>query len=66
MFSSARSGKSSGFTLCVKDWRLRFAVEDRCVRVASVESGVRKAELARLTNVNAELTLHRAFCERWP
>src|SRR5688572_9642833 len=56
----------SGFTLCVKDWRLRFAVEERCVRVSSVESGVRKAELARLTNVNAELTLHRAFCEQWP
>jgi tRNA-Thr(GGU) m(6)t(6)A37 methyltransferase TsaA len=56
----------SGLTLCVKDWRLRFAVEGRSVRVSSVESGVRKAELARLTNVNAELTLHRAFCEQWP
>jgi tRNA-Thr(GGU) m(6)t(6)A37 methyltransferase TsaA len=55
-----------GFTLCVKDWRLRFGVDGRDVRVASVESGVRKAELARLTEVNAELTLHRAFCEQWP
>ena len=36
------------------------------VRVASVESGVRKAELARVSEVNAELTLHRAFCAQWP
>jgi len=58
--------ETNGFTLCVKDWRLRFDVDGRSVRVASVESGVRKAELARLSEVNAELTLHRAFCERWP
>jgi len=56
----------TGFTLCVKDWRLRFGVDGRRVRVATVESGVRKAELARLHEVNAELTLHRSFCERWP
>jgi len=55
-----------GYTLCVKDWRLKFSVDGRRVRVASVESGVRKAELARLSEVNAELTLHRAFCEQWP
>jgi tRNA (adenine37-N6)-methyltransferase len=57
--------EQEGFTLCVKDWRLRFDVDERCVRIASVESGVRKAELARTTEVNAELTLHRAFCELW-
>ena len=37
----------SGFTLCVKDWRLRFSVDERDVRVASIESGVRKALLVR-------------------
>jgi tRNA-Thr(GGU) m(6)t(6)A37 methyltransferase TsaA len=55
-----------GFTLCVKDWRLKFSVAERRVHVASVESGVRKAELARVSEVNAELTLHRAFCALWP
>ena len=55
-----------GFTLCVKDWRLEFSVVERCVRVASVESGVRKAELAKVSEVNTELTLHRAFCALWP
>ena len=58
--------ETSGFTLCVKDWRLRFDVDGRRVQVSSVESGVRKSELARLSEVNADLTLHRAFCERWP
>lgn len=55
-----------GYTLCVKDWRLRFGVTERRVQVTSVESGVRKAELARLTEVSPELTLHRAFCAQWP
>ncbi len=57
--------EQSGFTLCVKDWRLRFAARERRIVVASVESGVRKSELARLTEVNDDLTLHRAFCARW-
>ena len=55
-----------GFTLCVKDWRLRFGVEGRRVQVTAVESGVRKSELNRLDEVSAELTLHRAFCSEWP
>ena len=58
--------EQSGFTLCVKDWRLRFGLDGHHVRVASVESGVRKAELARVSEVNAALTLHRAFCAQWP
>jgi len=55
-----------GFSLCVKEWRLKFGVDGRRVRVTAVESGVRKSELARLSEVSAELTLHRAFCEQWP
>ena len=55
-----------GFTLCVKDWRLRFRVDERCVQVASVESGVRKAELAKITEVSEELATHRAYCALWP
>mgnify|MGYP003576613891 CR=1 FL=1 len=58
--------EQDGFTLCVKDWRLRFGVDGRRVHVAAVESGVRKSELNRLQEVSAELTLHRAFCEQWP
>ena len=58
--------EQSGFTLCVKDWRLHFGVDGRTVRVTTVESGVRKAELMRVSEVSAELTLHRAFCEEWP
>ena len=58
--------EQSGFTLCVKDWRLRFSVEARRVQVASIESGARKSELARLTEVSEELTTHRAFCATWP
>jgi tRNA-Thr(GGU) m(6)t(6)A37 methyltransferase TsaA len=54
-----------GFTLCVKDWRLKFGVEGRRVQVIAVESGVRKSELERLHDVSAELTLHRAFCKEW-
>jgi tRNA-Thr(GGU) m(6)t(6)A37 methyltransferase TsaA len=57
--------EQNGFSLCVKDWRLRFGVAERRVRVTGVESGVRKSELARVQEVNAELTLHRAFCARW-
>jgi len=58
--------EQDGFTLCVKDWRLRFGVDGRTVHVASIESGVRKAELAKVTEVSEELTTHRAFCARWP
>lgn len=55
-----------GFSLCVKEWRLKFRVDGRRVQVIAVESGVRKSELARLREVSAELTLHRAFCAQWP
>jgi tRNA-Thr(GGU) m(6)t(6)A37 methyltransferase TsaA len=58
--------EQNGYTLCVKDWRLRFQVEGRRLEVTGVESGVRKSELNRLDEVSAELTLHRAFCNEWP
>ena len=54
-----------GFTLCVKDWRLRFQVAERQVRVASVESGVRKSLLNGKGEADAELTLHREYHARW-
>ena len=57
--------EQSGFTLCVKDWRLRFSVEQREVRVASIESGVRKALLVRGGGDSAELALHRESYARF-
>jgi tRNA-Thr(GGU) m(6)t(6)A37 methyltransferase TsaA len=55
----------SGLTLCVKDWRLRFSVDGRDVRVASIESGARKALLVRNDAASEELALHREFYSRW-
>jgi len=55
----------NGFTLCVKDWRLRFSVEQRDVRVASIESGVRKPLLVRGGDASAELALHREYYARF-
>jgi tRNA (adenine37-N6)-methyltransferase len=54
-----------GFTLCVKDWRLRFRVDERRVRVACVESGVRKSLLNGKGEADAELALHREYHARW-
>jgi tRNA-Thr(GGU) m(6)t(6)A37 methyltransferase TsaA len=55
----------NGFTLCVKDWRLRFSVDQRQVRVAAIESGVRKALLVRTDEASADLALHREYYARW-
>ena len=54
-----------GLTLCVKDWRLRFAVDGRRVDVASVESGVRKSLLNGNSDADEELALHREYAARW-
>ncbi len=54
-----------GLTLCVKDWRLRFSVEGSEVRIASIESGVRKSQLVRNDEAGAELALHREYYRRW-
>jgi tRNA-Thr(GGU) m(6)t(6)A37 methyltransferase TsaA len=55
-----------GFTLGVKDWRLRFRVDERRVSVVRVESGVRPALLNGKTAADAELELHREYYARWP
>jgi tRNA-Thr(GGU) m(6)t(6)A37 methyltransferase TsaA len=54
-----------GFTLCVKDWRLRFRVDERRVSVDRVESGVRPALLNGKGAADAELALHREYHARW-
>jgi len=61
-----RREAGGGFTLCVKDWRLKFAVEGKQVQVASVESGARKALLNGKGEADAELALHREYYARWP
>ena len=55
----------NGLTLCVKDWRLHFKVDQRDVRVASIESGVRKPLLVRGGDASAELALHREYYARF-
>lgn len=57
--------EQEGFTLCVKDWRLRFRVDERRVSVARVESGVRPSLLNGKGAADAELALHREFHARW-
>jgi tRNA-Thr(GGU) m(6)t(6)A37 methyltransferase TsaA len=53
------------FTLGVKEWRARFCVQGRCVRVREIESGYRDAQLAR--GDVADLDAHRDFrAAIWP
>jgi tRNA-Thr(GGU) m(6)t(6)A37 methyltransferase TsaA len=61
-----RREPGGGLTLCVKDWRLKFGVENRQVAIASVESGVRKSLLNGNGAADAELALHREYYARWP
>jgi tRNA-Thr(GGU) m(6)t(6)A37 methyltransferase TsaA len=52
------------FVLAVRDWRVSFAVAEKCVRVLRVTSGYRAAQLAR-ANASAALDAHREFRARW-
>lgn len=54
-----------GFTLAVKEWRLRFEVSGRAASVITVASGYRTAQVAARTAVGGELAVHREFRERW-
>jgi len=57
--------ETNGFTLAVKDWRVRFGVTGNAVEVAAVASGYRAAQLARSAGAGAQLDAHREFRERW-
>jgi hypothetical protein len=50
-----------GFVLAVKDWRVRFSVDGRRVRVHEVRSGYRDAQLARASVDGGDLGVHREF-----
>ena len=52
-----------GFVLAVQDWRVRFAVADRHVRIRGIASGYREAQLEGGTGES--VVAHRAFRERW-
>lgn len=54
-----------GFRLAVKEWRLRFTVEGRDVRVLSVDSGYRPAEIASGESIEPTRA-HGEFLRRWP
>jgi hypothetical protein len=56
-----------GFVLAVKEWRVRFHVEDRRVQVTAVSSGYRRSQLASVTEgEDPLLTLHREFVATFP
>ena len=52
--------------LSVKEWRVRFSVTARQVRVLEVRSGFRPSQLARDDGADDLLRHHRAFLARWP
>ncbi|MCC7330916.1 MAG: tRNA (N6-threonylcarbamoyladenosine(37)-N6)-methyltransferase TrmO [Gammaproteobacteria bacterium] len=58
-----RSG--GGLLLAVREWRVRFAVEGRAVRVSAIGSGFRPARLAE-TGAGATPEAHREYRARWP
>jgi len=53
-----------GMQLAVKEWRVRFAVEARLVRVMEVYSGFRASQLAE-ADADEVRRSHRAFAARW-
>jgi len=52
-----------GFVLAVKEWRVRFSVAERSVRVHDVASGFREAQLVR--GDAPEIVAHREFRARF-
>lgn len=55
----------TGMQLAVKEWRVSFAVDQRAVRVISIDSGFRTSQLLA-EDVDASLRQHREFLARWP
>ena len=54
-----------GMQLSVKEWRVRFAIVDRDVRVVEIYSGFRASQLAAGEN-DESLRPHREFSTIWP
>jgi tRNA-Thr(GGU) m(6)t(6)A37 methyltransferase TsaA len=51
--------------LSVKEWRVRFTVTGREVRVLEIQSGFRASQITR-AGTDGILQRHREFLERWP
>ena len=49
------------FVLAVKDWRARFSVDGRRVRVHEIRSGYRDSQLSGANRCDADLSAHREF-----
>jgi tRNA-Thr(GGU) m(6)t(6)A37 methyltransferase TsaA len=56
---------AGGMQLAVKEWRVRFSVEQRDVRVTAVDSGFRTSQLLA-NEADVSLRPHREFLARWP
>lgn len=56
--------EGGGFRLAIKDWRIRFTVTDRDVRVLEIASGYRASQLASGSE-GEPLATHREFCRNW-
>ena len=54
-----------GMQLAVKDWRVRFAVAERTVRVLEIGSGFRESQIAA-ADADASLKVHRDYLSLWP
>ena len=53
-----------GLQLAVKEWRVRFTVAERAVRVTQIDSGFRASQLAQ--DPDGTLGAHREFLAAWP
>jgi tRNA-Thr(GGU) m(6)t(6)A37 methyltransferase TsaA len=55
----------NGMQLAVKEWRVRFTVVERDVRVTAIHSGFRASQLAA-EDTDEALQVHREFIAAWP
>lgn len=58
--------EGDGYRLSIKDWRVRFVVDDRRIRVLAVFSGYRRAQLVDPVALADEaIRTHTEFAARW-
>ena len=55
-----------GLQLSVKEWRIRFAVAERNVRVFEIGSGFRDSQIVAAGADDPALTVHRKYLALWP
>ncbi|MEJ1963837.1 MAG: tRNA (N6-threonylcarbamoyladenosine(37)-N6)-methyltransferase TrmO [Gammaproteobacteria bacterium] len=56
---------AEGMQLSVKEWRVRFTVAERDVRVIQIDSGFRASQLTA-AGTDESLQPHREFLAKWP